>query len=613
MSPQKKRSFRQPPQRQTRAPHIEHKPPRSVKRRLRRPAPRPIIAGENDQYTVRLPLSGNLRIIPIGGLGEIGKNMTLFEYRGRILIVDIGIRFPESGDMPGVDYIIPNIEYLKGKEDLIEGVVFTHGHYDHIAAVPYLIDKLRYPTLYATALAAGMIKKRHTEFPNLGPLDIEEIKNGSRLKLGPFSIEVVHINHNIPDSVALVIRTAGGTVFHTGDFKIDPDPLNEQPADLEKLKSIGEQGVMVMLSDSTSADQEGHSLSERTIYQNLESIVSQAKGRIIAATFSSLLNRVQQLIALAEKYDRRVFLQGFSMRTNVEIARQLGYIRYREHTMLADGEEVNKLPPHKVLVLGTGAQGEENAMLMRIATGEHRFVQIQKGDTVIFSSSVIPGNERSVQLVKDLLAKQGAKILHYQMMDIHAGGHGRQEDLKQMLTLIRPRYLMPIHGNYYMLKIHGEIAQALGMPEKNVLLLENGNVVEFTPRHEAKVLKQKVPAYYVMVDGLGIGDVGEVVLRDRKTLAADGMVVVITVIDSKTGKIRGEPDIITRGFVHVKESQPFLAEIRRKVRQIIMNTEGPQHAVNWAYMRDNIRDRLGQFLFSRTERRPMILPVVIEV
>ncbi len=585
---------------------------RNLQRRMRLPKRRPIIEGEGEQRSIILPRSNNLRIIPIGGLGEIGKNMTVLEHDGRILIVDIGFRFPEE-DMPGIDYIIPNIEYLKGKEDQIEGIVLTHGHMDHIGGLPYIIEKLKYPTIYTAPLTAGLIKKRHEEFKHLAKLDIEIITRNSHLELGPFHIDVLHINHNIPDAVALAIETPVGIVVHTGDFKIDFDPFIDKPADLDKIKRIGDRGVLVMLSDSTSADMEGHSISERTIYENLEKIVTEAKGRIIAATFSSLINRVQQLIELAEKHNRRIFLQGYSMRTNVEIARQLGYVKYKDSTMIVDGAEANKLPPERVIVLGTGAQGEGNAMLMRIASGEHRFIKIEKGDTVVFSSSVIPGNERSVQMVKDLLAKQGAKIVHYQMMDVHAGGHGRKEDLKHMLQMVRPKYLIPVHGNFYMLKIHGEIGQAEGIPEKNVLLLENGNVAEFSKKGEAHILKQKVPAHYVMVDGLGVGDIREVVLRDRQTLASDGMFVIIAIIDSKTGKLRGEPDIITRGFVYIKESGRLINEARKRVIDIITKTEGPKHAINSPFLRDNLRDRIGEFLFIKTERRPMILPVIIEV
>jgi ribonuclease J len=583
-----------------------------LKRKMRQPKHRPVIAGENDKHAINLPQTGNLRIIPIGGLGEIGKNMTLIEYRGHILVIDIGLRFPEE-DMPGIDYIIPNIEYLKGKEKHIEGLFFTHGHMDHIGGLPYVIEKLHYPTIYATPLTAGLIRKRHEEFKKLAPLDIEVITRNSHIELGPFKIDVLHINHNIPDAIGLVIKTPIGTIIHTGDFKIDFDPFIDVPADLDKIKRFGDKGVLALLSDSTSADQEGHSLSERTIYQNLEKIVSEARGRIIAATFSSLINRVQQMIEIAEKLGRRIYLQGYSMRTNVEIARQLGYIKYREGTIITEGEEANRMAPEKLIILGTGAQGEENAMLMRIASGEHRFIKVEKGDTVIFSSSVIPGNERAVQLVKDLLAKQGANIVHYQMMDVHAGGHGRKEDLKHMLELVRPKYLMPVHGNFYMLKVHGEIAEKLGMPEKNVALLENGQVLEFTPKGEMRVLKQKIPAYYVMVDGLGIGDIREVVLRDRQTLASDGMFVIIAIMDSKTGKLRGKPDIITRGFVYIKESGKLLDDARKRVTAIIAEAEGPRHAVNWLYIKDQLRDRIGEFLFIKTERRPMILPVIIEV
>lgn len=557
-----------------------------------------------------LKTTQNLRIIPLGGLEEVGRNMTVFEYGDDIIIVDMGLQFPEE-DMPGIDYIIPNTAYLKDKKEKIRGVIITHGHYDHIGAIPHSIARLGNPPIYTAPLTRGIILKRQEDFPNAPKLDIQEVKLTDKIKLGCFKVEFFHINHNIPDSLGLAIETPVGPIVHTGDFKFDHSPINEKPADLAKITQLGEKGILLLMSDSTDAETPGHSLSENEIQKTLEEIFKGLKGRIIVGTFASLLTRIQEIIWLAEKFGRKVAVDGYSMKANVAIARELGYLKAKKYTLISP-KQANDLPDNKVLILCTGAQGEGNAVLMRLATGEHRLLKIHSGDTVIFSSSVVPGNERTVQNLRDALCRKGSKVIHYEMMDVHAGGHAPIEDLKMMLNLIKPKFFMPIEGNYYMLKLHGEIAESVGLPSENIIIPNNGDVV-LVNQKSIHLSKEKVPANYVMVDGLGVGDVGQVVLRDRQTMAQDGMFVIIAVVDSKTGKVHGEPDIISRGFVYLRESKELLDQTRKKVKEIINQTSSNEHTVNWSYVKDNIRDKIGQFLYTKTQRRPMVLPVVIKI
>ncbi len=552
-----------------------------------------------------------LKIIPLGGLGEIGRNMTILEYEDKIIIIDMGLGFPEL-DMPGIDFTVPNTKYLEDKKNKILGIFFTHGHYDHIGAVPYLIGKIGNPPLFASPLTAAIIKKRQTDFPNAPKLNIKTIKEDEVIKFYPFEVSFFRVNHNIPDDFAIKVGTPIGVIIYTSDFKFDPDPVNEKPTDLEQLKSFGDKGVLVLMEDSTGAEEEGHSISEKVIKDNLEIIFKQAKGRIIAATFGSLLNRVQQLITLSEAYNRKVVIQGFTMKSNVEISKELGYIKTEKHTLI-EAKDMHRYSDDKLTVIGTGAQGESNAFLMRYANGEHKEVQLKKGDTIIFSSSVVPGNERSVQALKDNLYKRGVYVFHYKMMDIHASGHGEREDLREMLRLLRPKFLMPTHGYLSMMARHAELGEeVLHMPKENIALAENGQVVEVTP-DKITVTKNSVESNIVMVDGLGVGDVSNIVLRDRQLMSADGMFVIIAVVDSQTGKVKGNPDIISRGFIYMKESKELLQQARKKIKEIIGRSVIPGTDLNWVYIRNNLRDKMGQFLYTKTQRRPMILPVIIEI
>jgi ribonuclease J len=551
-----------------------------------------------------------LKIYALGGLEEVGRNCTVFEYNNEIVIVDLGLQFPEE-DMPGIDYIIPNIACLRGKEKNIRGIIITHGHYDHIGAIPHLISKLGNPLIYTTPLTAGIIRKRQEEFPQAPKPHFVLIKEYRPITLGRyFKFEPFHINHNIPEAFGVALKTPYGLIIHTGDFKFDKTPVNDKPADLEKIANYGKQGVLALLSDSTDAESPGRQISEKQVGEEMKKIFTEAPGRIIFGTFASLLTRVQQIINIAQEFNRKVLLQGRSLLTNVEIAHQLGYLKIKPG-LLIEENEFKHLPDNKIVVICTGAQGERNAQLMRIANNEHRLISLKPGDTIVFSSSVIPGNERTVQNLKDTLIRHEARIIHYQMMDIHAGGHAKQEELKEMIKLAKPRYFIPIHANRYLLAMHAELAKEVGIPKENIFIADNGQIIEFD-RNGGRLTNHYVPTDYVMVDGLGVGDVSEVVLRDRQQLAADGMFVVIVTIDKRTGTLIGSPDIISRGFVYLKESKELIERARAKVKKILHDTD-PRSPAFEDYLKNKIRNDIGQFLFHETRRRPMILPVLIEV
>lgn len=559
-------------------------------------------------------IEDTLRLIPLGGLGEVGRNMTLLEYKNSILIIDMGFRMPEE-TMPGIDYIIPDISYLLENKRYknVVGVVITHGHYDHIGAIPYIWNRIGNPPIYAAPLTKGIILKRQDEFKDQPKLDVNEVKDGSKIKLGVFEVEFFKQNHSIPDNMGLLIKTPVGNIVHTSDFKFDNFPVNEKPTDFKKLESIAENGIHLLMCDSTGAEEPGHSLSEKDIFENMDKIFAGAKGRIIIATFSSLINRIQQAVTLSEKYNRKVGFIGHSMKSNVEVTKKLGYLKSQKGTLLKKVAEVNDLPDNQVTILCTGAQGEENAGLMKIATGEHQSIKIKPGDTIVFSSSVIPGNERSVQILKDDFIRQKANVFHYKMMDIHAGGHAQRDEIKEIVNIMKPKFFMPVHGQFSMLFANARLAEdECGYKEDQAILADNGNIINVT-KDRVFIDNKSVSAEYIMVDGLGIGDVGEVVLRDRQMLAKDGIFVIIAVVNRKTGKVQESPDIISRGFVYLKESKDLLYQARKKVIATIERSTTSGQVTNWTYIKDTIRNNLGDFLFQKTQRRPMILPVIIEV
>lgn len=550
-----------------------------------------------------------VKFYALGGLEEVGRNMSVFEYKNDIILIDAGLQFPEE-DTPGIDYIIPNIESLEPKKQNIKALIVTHAHYDHIGAIPYIMEKLGNPPIYTTALAKEIIKKRQDEFTNAPKIEFEIIKNRDVIKISEnFELTFFGVVHSIPDTVSLLIKTPVGNFVYSTDVKFDYDD-KENPIGLDEFAWAAKNNIHTLFLDSTNAESLGLSPSENLVTKNLEDIFKKTKGRLIIGTFASMLTRLAEIIKIAEKYDRKVFVSGLSMKTNLQIAQNLGYLKIKKGTILSL-EEIHKYKDEKILVLSTGAQGEPNASLMKIVNGEHRQIQIKAGDTVIFSSSVIPGNERHVQTLKDNLTRQGAKVHHSSIVDLHASGHATGEELKKVIQLIKPKFYVPIHGQYFMRALNAEIAFEVGLPKENIFLVDNGQIMLF---HQDRIIatNETVPAYYVMVDGLGVGDVGEIVMRDRKVLAQEGMVVVIATLDRKTGRFLKNPDIISRGFIYLKENKELVEDLRKKIKNLISRIPLRQE-IEPDYIKTLMRDQIGQFLYNKTKRRPMILPVIIQV
>ncbi|NCD00697.1 ribonuclease J [bacterium] len=557
---------------------------------------------------------GKLRVMALGGLEEVGKNMTLIEYEKEIIIIDMGLMFPDE-DMPGIDFIIPNTTYLEDKKDWIKGAFITHGHYDHIGGIPYIMPRIGNPPMFMGKMTAGLVRRRQQEFKDSSNLKIQEINEYSKVRVGKnFTVEFLRVNHSIPDCFAIIIHTPVGTVVHTGDFKIDFSPVNDKPANINRMARIGHEGVMLLMSDSTDAISPGYQISESTIGDEMNKLFEEIEGRIIVGTFASQLARVQKLFDLAAQHNRKIYLQGRSMISNVEVAHEIGYLKFNPRLLVSDSE-LSSIPDNEIIILGTGAQGESNAFLYRMVNGDHKLFSLKAGDTVLFSSSVIPGNERSIQQLTDMIVRQGARVINYKMLDIHAGGHAKQEDLKLMIRLMQPEFFMPIEAHHFMLRAHAEIAEKMGIDRNKIFVADNGQVVEFSKEQNNTIkgilTKEKVPTDHVMIDGLGVGDVSNIVLRDRKMMSADGMIVVIATIDSKTGDIIGNPDLISRGFIYMKENKEIIEKTRMRVKKIVKDR--PITLNSDDELKNKIRNDVGQFLFKQTKRKPMVLPVVIRV
>jgi ribonuclease J len=553
-----------------------------------------------------------LRVIPLGGLEEVGKNMTVIEYGNDILVIDMGLMFPNE-DMPGIDYVLPDISYLVENKQKIRGIIITHGHLDHTGAIPYLYDKLGSPQIYSAPLTNGLIKKRLEEFGMENKVKLATIIPGEeRLQLGAFKVDTFRLNHNIPDSMGLAITSPEGILVYCTDWKFDHTPADGRPTDFSKLAQLGGENVLALFSDSTNAQKPGHTISEKEVEDVLFKLVENAKGRVIIATFSSLISRIQQILNVAKKLNRKVAFSGRSMVANVDVAASLEALVIPQDTMI-DVTDIGKLADSRVIIVCTGSQGEERSALTRIAAGEHRQIRIQKGDTVVLSSSPIPGNERSVNDVMDNLFREGASVIYQKLMDVHTSGHAYQEDLKLMIGLIKPKFFIPIHGERHKLMVHAGLAQDVGIAEENVLVSDNGQIIEFEGGKGA-VTNKRVPASYVMVDGLGVGDVGNIVLRDRKAMAEDGIFVVIVTVSHQTGQIVTSPDIISRGFIYMRENENIVHSARAEIKRLFAKHAGDSKSRgDWGLIKTKIREELGDFLYKETERRPMVIPVVIEV
>ncbi|MDM8518894.1 ribonuclease J [Anaerolineales bacterium HSG6] len=548
-------------------------------------------------------MTETLRIIPIGGCGEVGKNMTLIQYGDEAIAVDCGVMFPEN-DMLGIDLVIPDVSYLKQNPDLLKAILLTHGHEDHIGALPYVLPQVSVP-LYATTLTRGLIEVKLREAKLLNKTEITTITTESVFEVGPFKIEPFHVPHSIPDAVGYAIYTPAGLVVHTGEYKFDPDPIDGRPPDIERLTSYGDEGVLALISDSTNSERPGSTPSEQIVSEAFEKLFTQIKGRVIVSMFASNISRIQQVINTAAKHDRKLAIVGRSMVANVKMARFLGYLDAPEG-MIVSVDEINHHPDHKVAIVCTGTQGEPTSALVRMANDDHRQLRIKDTDTVILSATAIPGNEELVHRTIDNLFRLGANVIYQSLMPVHVSGHGAQEEQKKMLRLIRPQYFIPTQGEYRMLVLHGRLGEEVGIPKENIFIIENGDVVEFDD--EGGFLNETVDSGNILIDGLGIGDIGSIVLRDRRLLSRDGFVVVTLAIDSETRELVGGPDIVSRGFVYVRDAEDLLEQAKKRVAKLVRrNKLGPDATTGV------IRDSLSQFLYQRTHRNPMIFPMVIAV
>jgi ribonuclease J len=547
-----------------------------------------------------------LKIIPLGGLSEIGKNMMLMEYADDIIIIDAGLMFPEE-EMLGIDLVIPDISYLLEHREKIRGIIVTHGHEDHVGALPYLLPQLNVP-VYSTKLTQGLISVKLKERRKLSEAKLKMIPPGGTLTLGKFKIEFFPVCHSIPDSVGLIIYTPIGTIVHSGDFKIDYTPVSGKPTDLSRLAQLGAQGVLLLLADSTYAELPGYTPSEMVVGETLDHIMADAPGRVIVTTFSSLVSRVQQVIDSAAKHQRRVCIVGRSMTDTANMALELGYLNAPDG-ILARIDEVRGIPHDKIVFVTTGSQGEPTSALVRMANRDHRQLHILRGDTVVFSASPIPGNEALINRTVDSLFRQGAQVLYSKVSRVHVHGHASQEELKLLVNLVKPKFFVPIHGEYRHLTIHAQIAQSVGIPKENIFVLEDGDILELNP--QTGKIAGKVSAGNVYVDGLSVGDIGTVVLRDRKMLSRDGMVVVIIAINRQTGKLIGRPDIISRGFVDTREARDMIEESRNLVARALGH--GRDRPADWSFISAKVRDMLNRFYYEQTKRRPMILPFMVKV
>ena len=547
-----------------------------------------------------------VQIIPLGGVGEVGKNMTVIRYNHQMIVVDAGLTMPED-EMLGIDTVIPDISFLKENKHQLMGIVLTHGHEDHIGALPYILDELNVPT-YGTRLTIGLVKRKLEEKRFTRKAKLHIISPRGEFKLGPFKIEFIKVSHSIPDAVALAINTPVGVIVHTGDFKIDLTPIDKQVTDFYKFASLGEKGVLALMSDSTNAEKKGYTKSEKIVGKNIESIFQETKGRIIIASFASNVHRLQQIIDAAKICKRKVAVMGRSMINMVEVSQQLGYLKIPKG-LLMDINEVLRLPKERICIISTGSQGEPMSALSRIAAKGHRKIEIINDDTVIISAMAIPGNEKYVSKLIDHLLKLGANVIYGKAVDIHVSGHASEEDLKLILTLVKPKFFIPIHGEYRMQMAHRGIALNIGLKKENIFVPENGNVIALS-KQKGGIVK-RVHAGSVLVDGLGVGDVSNIVLRDRKILSENGIIIVVISMDKKYQVVTG-PDIISRGFVYVKQSEELLDEIKEKSYQIIEHLK-KEKVKDWLTIKIRIRNGLDSFIYGKIKRNPMVIPMIIEI
>lgn len=550
---------------------------------------------------------GKVQVISLGGLGEIGKNMVAVRYGNDIIVVDCGLMFPEE-EMLGIDMVIPDVSYLVENKDLVRAIVLTHGHEDHIGALPYVLPQLNVP-VYGTRLTLGLLEGKLEEHLSGYAADLRVVRPREVVEIGHFKVEFIHVSHSIPDAVAVALHTPIGVVLYSGDFKVDHTPVDGETIDFHRLAQLGERGVLVLMSDSTNVERPGYTMSERVVGETFDKTFRRARNRIIIATFATNIHRIQQAILVAKRYGRKVAIAGRSMVNVVNIAHKLGYLDIPAGT-LVELEEANRLARHEVVILATGSQGEPMSALTRMAMADHKLVEIIPGDTIIISAVPIPGNEKLVARVIDQLFKKGAEVLYEAVSGIHVSGHPSQEELKLMLNLTRPRFFIPIHGEYRMLIKHAELARDLGIKPENIFVAENGQIVEFSKKGGR--FAGRVTAGRVLVDGLGVGDVGNIVLRDRKQLAKDGILIVVLTLGRESGQVIAGPEIVSRGFVFVREAEQLLEEAKEQVKNALQKC-GERGTTERTSIKAEVRDVLSRFLYEQTRRRPMILPIIMEV
>ena len=551
--------------------------------------------------------ANKIKVMALGGLNEIGKNMIAIEYKDEIIVIDAGLSFPEE-DMLGIDIVIPDITYLVKNKEKVKGIFITHGHEDHIGALPYVLKKINVP-VYAAKLTIGLIQVKLKEH-KLNNINLNVIIPKQMIKLKNFDIEFIKMNHSIPDACSIAVHTDQGIIFHTGDFKIDLTPIDGEVMDFHRLTELSKKGVLLMLADSTGVEKPGYTKSERSVGSGLDDLFRKAGGsRIIVATFASNIHRLQQIVNSAHRFNRKVAVSGRSMINVIAVAQELGYIEIPEG-MLIDLNDIHRYEDNELVIITTGSQGEPMSALARMAVSEHKKVEIRQGDVVIISAHPIPGNEKAISRIINNLYEKGAEVIHDKKTDVHVSGHAYQDELKLMHRLIAPKFFMPAHGEYSMLKKHAEVAEDLGMPSQNIFVMKTGEVLEID-RNSAKVASY-IPTGNILVDGLGVGDVGNIVLRDRKHLSEDGLMIVVVTISKEDGKVLAGPDIISRGFVYVRESEDLMDGAKKVIKDVLVSCE-ESHIKEWAYLKNNIKDNLKDYLYQRTKRNPMILPIIMEV
>ena len=574
---------------------------------------RPLVSTRGDDHIPPLA-PDSIRIVPLGGVEEIGRNMTAVEFGNDIIIIDIGFQFRDE-NTPGIDYILPNTKYLEERQDKIRAVIITHGHLDHIGGIPYIMPRIGTPPIYTRLLTSVLIQKRQEEFPHLPKLEIKVVEKNETITIGKLRVKFFAVTHTIPDAMGVIIETPYGSIVHTGDLKMDHDegiPTELEAAEYER--AFKNEKVLMLMADSTNVEIPGFSIPEKQVHKNLEEYVKNAKGRISIATFSSLIERLLKMVEFAEKYGKKVVLEGRSLKQNIEVCKHLGLVKTKKETIITT-DEMDNFPPDRIVILATGAQGDEFAALMRIANRTHMKIKITNRDTVILSSSVIPGNERAVQKLKDNLSRQGAHIIHYRTAEVHSTGHAYHDETLWIHRQVKPKFFMPVHGYHYMLRVHTEVAkEANGLKDEDVVVPDNSSIIEIQNGGTKLVtLKEKAASGLVLVDGFSVGSVQDVVIRDRQMLAQDGIFIIFGIINHANGKLKKSPDIISRGFVYLRESQELLHEVRLLIKETAEKSTRGMNPINIDFVKDNITDAVSKYLLQKTAKRPMVIPVILTI